>query len=138
VSDVTIRAILDDRINTAYASNVAFEGGKAYKPASNTAYLSVRMASQTRDAVGAGTKGVLRWTGVYQVLCVSPAGGGMTPALTQRQAIFDLFPKGLSLTTADSQKVIVDEPPRPGPAYADERWVYATALIPWHSDAYPT
>lgn len=83
---------------------------------------------------GSGT--IVRWDGIFHVDCVWPQDAGIDGANQLVDMVLALFPRGLTLYSADSLPIrIAFNAPKPTPAKADGSgiWVRGNVSCPWFS-----
>jgi hypothetical protein len=92
-----------------------------FTPTVGVPYLAPEMSSLVRTVVGAGVKGVIKWTGTYTVNVIDAIGRGTADVSARADAILALFKKGTALSTSDGLTVICDVP-SPLPLIQDGAW----------------
>lgn len=125
----SIQAALDAYLGAQVTDlPIAWEG--IHFDPDSAAYLAVRMAARTSEALGPGQYSTIEWSGVYQISVYLPSGGGTGAALLRGDTLCALFRRGLSLRTTDGLDVIVFDS-TPMPALVDPAWVHVPVQVNW-------
>lgn len=117
------------------AANIAWRD-KTYVPVKGVPYLKPEPAARQRTPMGIGADAVQQWDGAYQIGVMTPreSGGHLRDAIASQ--LLALFPRGLSMQTAQGlwMTVIRGTAPESVP-FGD--WINLPVTISWFAHEPP-
>ena len=107
---------------------VAWEGVN-YTPAAGIPYLKAFCLPGSVVPKGLGQDGFLQCSGIFQIDCVFPLGGGHGPAKTKAEDVASWFRRGLQLIADDPNLRIRQS--QVGPGIPDGGWYTVPVTVNW-------
>lgn len=112
LSHTAVQLALRTRLQTVSGlPSVSYEG-KAFTPATGTAYVAESLVPATQTKVGISTEGTCWWTGLYVVTYYGLQNHGLTPS-TMADAVLAKFAPALTVTATDGTVIRIRSNPAP-------------------------
>lgn len=124
INDIT--EAFGGHLSGAWTGEVAWPG-QPYIPKADTPYVAVRMAAQTRRAVGVGADVPRGWNGSWQAVVAVPSNVGVQAANDIAWAIARHYRRDTSFSIPSLHVTNAD----PRPPYQDGDFIRVPVLIEW-------